>query len=145
MNESRHHTGRRGCKVQNIIQAFVPGRDPKRRRVNATENRRLFVAEVLDMDWDIETEGLLEERTWVRLVSRWRLPLEEIARELQPARSQAELGLVPQALEIVMGPYGFPDWMLPQFRSGMVCSGCGRSDQTFRVAPPIVSIDGVYI
>ena len=85
VNESRHHTSRRGCNIRGLIEALLPCRDPSRSRVNATDTRRILVAEILDEEWDIDTEGLLEERAWIRLVSRWRVPGMTAAGELQPA------------------------------------------------------------
>lgn len=85
VNESRHHTSRRGCNIRGLIEALLPCRNPSRSRVNATDTRRILVAEILDEEWDIDTEGLLEERAWIRLVSRWRVPGMKAADELQPA------------------------------------------------------------
>jgi hypothetical protein len=75
INESRRRVSRRGYKVQCVIEAFLPVRDPSRSRINVKSDRRLAVALNLESDWDIEALDLLDDdRDWIRLVSRWTVP-----------------------------------------------------------------------
>jgi hypothetical protein len=75
VNESRRHVSRRGYKVQCLIEAFLPVRNPGRTRLNVKSDRRLAVALNLESDWDIEALDLLDDdRDWIRLVSRWTVP-----------------------------------------------------------------------
>jgi hypothetical protein len=71
VNYSRSQAGPKGYKIQRLIEAFLPVRDPRRGQLNVTENRRLALAEVLDEKWEIDAEDLFTDRRRVRLVSRW--------------------------------------------------------------------------
>ena len=68
VNESRRQVSPKGFKIQRLIEAFLPVRDPCRR---VTDDRRLVLAEVLGESWEIEADDLLSERRRVRLVSPW--------------------------------------------------------------------------
>lgn len=71
VNESRKQTGSRGYKIERLIEAFLPVRDPRRSHLRVTDNRRLALAEVLDAWWEIDADDLYGDRRRVRLVSRW--------------------------------------------------------------------------
>ena len=81
VNESRRHVSPKGFKIQRLIEAFLPVRDPCRR---VTDDRRLVLAEVLDGKWEIEADDLFGDRRRVRLVSRWTV-LKVIDLELETA------------------------------------------------------------
>lgn len=68
VNESRRAVSPRGFKIERLIEAFSPVRNPCRR---VTDDRRLVLAEVLGDSWEIEADDLLSERRRVRLVSPW--------------------------------------------------------------------------
>jgi hypothetical protein len=84
VNESRRKASPKGYKIQRLIEAFLPVRDPRRPHLNVTENRRLALAEVLDDKWEIDADDLFSERRRIRLVSRWTV-LELIELELETA------------------------------------------------------------
>jgi hypothetical protein len=84
VNESRQKVSPRGYKIQRLIEAFLPVRDPRRSHVKVTDNRRLELADVLDTCWEIQAEDLLDDRRWIRLVSRWTV-LQIINLEAAPA------------------------------------------------------------
>jgi len=71
INESRHHVSRRGFRDRLLIEAFLPIRDPRRSHIKVKDDRRIAVAEILDEEWDIDAEDLLDGRRLVRLLSRW--------------------------------------------------------------------------
>lgn len=71
INESRRQISCRGYKVQCLIEAFLPIRDPRRSHIKVKDDRRLAVAEILDSIWDVDADDLLSNRLRIRLVSRW--------------------------------------------------------------------------
>lgn len=74
VNAARHRVGRRGYRATAVIEAFLPCRNPECSRIIATASRRLYVAGLLAEHWAIDCEDLLDEKRWVRLVSRWFVP-----------------------------------------------------------------------
>ena len=71
VNESRRQVSARGYKIQRLIEAFLPVRDPRRSHIKVTDDRCLELAYILDTKWEIEAEDLLSNRRRIRLVSRW--------------------------------------------------------------------------
>ncbi len=74
VNESRCRASNKGYSVRRVIEAVLHVRDPRRRRINITDDRRLMAAEVLLSSWSIECEDLLVGRLRVRLISKWTFP-----------------------------------------------------------------------
>lgn len=73
VNEARCGVSPKGYKIQRLIEAFLPVRDPRRSHLKVTDRRRLALAEVLDEKWEIEADDLFTDRLRIRLVSRWTL------------------------------------------------------------------------
>jgi len=71
VNEARLGPQRIGFSSRRVIEAFYAFRQPKRCRVNDSEDRRLGAAEVLQAKWGIRCEDLLDGRARVRLISAW--------------------------------------------------------------------------
>lgn len=71
VNESRHRTSDKGYSARRVIEAMLPVRNPRRRRININDDRRLLAAETLLNRWSINCDDLLAGRLRVRLISNW--------------------------------------------------------------------------
>jgi hypothetical protein len=73
VNRARLGPQRRGYDVHRVLEAFLvlPPRDKRRRA--ATDDRRLEVARLLQDDWFIDGDDLLNCRPFARLRSVWTL------------------------------------------------------------------------
>ncbi len=74
INAARLGVARRGFLDRAVIEAFLLVRDPERRWLRVTDDRRLAAAWVLSTQWDIDCEDLLSCQRYVHLISRWFLP-----------------------------------------------------------------------
>jgi hypothetical protein len=71
VNRARIGVQLRGYRIQRVLEAFLCLPPTKERRHHATDERRLEVAQLLQEDWLIDGDDLLNCRPFARLYSVW--------------------------------------------------------------------------
>jgi hypothetical protein len=95
VNEARCGADPDGYTANQLVEAFLLLRNPRRGGVRVTDDRRIKLDDVLKDDWGLRTEGLLTYEHRVRLRSRW--TYNDVAPHAATPRLDGQNGAQPAA------------------------------------------------
>lgn len=92
VNMARYGAQSLGASARKVVEAVMQIGNPRRSRINLSENRRLVAALHLENAWAIRCEDLVNvERRRVRLVSSWTFDKQQRSPHVSPTKTTGDL------------------------------------------------------